>query len=60
MPIDYTFLNKLVEDIKSFGFTITSTTGGKHNTGSKHSKGKAVDVRTSDKTEQQCIAFISG
>lgn len=41
------------------GFTVTSTTGGKHNVGSKHGKGKAIDVRTRDKTTTAVNAFIA-
>ncbi len=41
------------------GFTVTSTNGGKHNVGSKHYRGLAIDVRTRDKTESQIAAFIT-
>ena len=50
------------EDLSKFakhqGFTVTSTTGGKHNVGSKHGKGLAIDVRTRDKTSKQVEEFI--
>src|SRR5262249_1057756 len=40
------------------GFTVTSTTGGSHNTGSAHYQGRAIDVRTRDKTPAQVERFI--
>ena len=40
------------------GFTVTSSTGGKHNVGSKHYAGRAIDVRTRDKTPQQIAAIM--
>lgn len=50
------------KDIKIFaeskGFHVTSTTGGKHNFGSKHYRGLAIDVRTRDKTDAQVDKFI--
>jgi hypothetical protein len=50
-------------DLKRFaegeGFTVTSTTGGQHNVGSKHGRGLAVDVRTRDKSTAQCNALIA-
>ena len=50
------------EDLSKFatrqGFTVTSTTSGKHNVGSKHGKGLAIDVRTRDKTSKQVAEFI--
>lgn len=39
-------------------FHVTSTNSGKHNVGSKHFKGLAIDVRTNDKTAFQCDQFI--
>jgi hypothetical protein len=42
----------------SWGFDVTSTTGGAHNPGSVHSLGRAVDVRTRDRTDAQVDAFI--
>lgn len=54
---------KNYKDIAAFakreGFHVTSTTGGRHNVGSKHGRGLAIDVRTRDKTPQQCEAFIA-
>lgn len=50
-------------DLKAFaereGFHVTSTNGGRHNVGSKHFRGLAIDVRTRDKTNAQVEAFIS-
>ena len=34
----------IVKIVTPMGWKVTSTTGGRHNTGSKHPKGKAVDV----------------
>ena len=42
----------------SRGFHVTFTTGGKHNTGSKHGKGQASDIRTWDHTPAQVDSFI--
>ena len=48
--------------LKSFaekqGFVVTSTTGGKHNEGSLHPKGLAIDIRTQGKTEEEIQALI--
>lgn len=50
-------------DLKAFaearGFTVTSTTGGKHNKGSKHFRGLAIDVRTRDKSDAEIDKFIT-
>lgn len=40
-------------------FHVTSTNGGKHNVNSAHYKGKAIDVRTRDKTDAEIDWFIS-
>ena len=37
---------------------MTSTTGGGHNTGSTHYVGRAVDVRTRDKTPAEVEMFM--
>jgi len=58
MPTDYTELNKMMALAKSKGFTVTSTVDGKHNSGSKHYRGKAMDVRTYDKTDAQIQEFM--
>jgi hypothetical protein len=39
-------------------FTVTSTTDGGHNTGSAHYAGRAVDVRTKDKTPEEVEDFM--
>ena len=44
----YTDLVKLVEGM---GWTVTSTTGGKHNVRSKHYQGRAIDVSVRNRTE---------
>lgn len=49
----------LIKFAEAEGFTVTSTNGGKHNVGSKHYRGLAIDVRTRDKTESQIAAFIT-
>lgn len=51
--------NDLVKLAKAKGFTVTSTTGGKHNSGSKHAKGLAIDVRTKDKKNAQIVEFMA-
>jgi len=40
------------------GFTVTSTTGGRHNPGSAHGAGRAIDVRTSDHSNEEINDFI--
>lgn len=49
----------LAEFASTEGFTVTSTTGGKHNAHSKHFRGLAIDVRTRGKTDAQISAFIT-
>ncbi|MDY7227914.1 hypothetical protein [Hyalangium rubrum] len=50
-------------DLSSFaeqrGFTVTSTTGGRHNVGSAHYEGRAVDVRTRNHTTAEVDTFVS-
>lgn len=41
----------LVKIVEPLGWRVTSTTGGRHNTGSKHPKGKAVDVSVKFKND---------
>jgi hypothetical protein len=48
----------MAEFARKRGFTVTSTTGGKHNPGSAHGEGRAIDVRTRDKSPAQVDAFI--
>ena len=55
---DRTFRD-LQEFTKSMGFTPGSSTGGGHNEGSLHYSGKALDIRTKDKTPQQIAEFIA-
>jgi hypothetical protein len=52
-------LNNLIDFAKTNDFDITSTTGGHHNPGSKHGLGKALDVRTKNKTSQEIAEFIN-
>lgn len=53
----------IVDFAREMGFDIPdpvkSTTGGKHMTGSLHYSGRAVDVRTRDKTAQEVAEFIA-
>jgi len=49
---------ELVDFARSRGFTVTSTNGGRHNPGSAHYEGRAIDVRTRDKTSAQIDQFI--
>ena len=58
MAVDLTHVNKMVALAKSKGFTVTSTTGGKHNSGSLHARGLAIDVRTRDKKPEEVNSFI--
>lgn len=49
-----THLEALIGFARKHGLHITSTCGcGQHNAGSLHYVGRAIDVRTSDKTDQQ-------
>lgn len=43
---------------ESCGFYVTSTTGGTHNTHSKHALGLAIDVRTRGKENAEIEAFM--
>lgn len=43
---------------KEFNFVVTSAKEGRHNIGSKHYRGLAIDVRTRDKTAAECEAFM--
>lgn len=49
---------EIVKEGVALGFKATSTTGGKHNKGSLHSAGKAVDFSVRGKTKQQVDRFI--
>jgi hypothetical protein len=52
-------LKSLIDFAKANKFDVTSTTGGKHNVGSKHYKGRAIDVRTKNKTPEQINQFMA-
>lgn len=52
---DYRALSSFAE---AHGFTVTSTTKGRHNEGSAHYAGRAVDVRTKDKTPEEVEGFM--
>jgi peptidoglycan hydrolase-like protein with peptidoglycan-binding domain len=52
---DYKDLKRVAEE---HNFFVTATTGGKHNVGSKHYMGLAIDVRTKDKTAKQVADFM--
>lgn len=43
---------------ENYNFVVTSTTGGEHNRGSKHSLGLAIDVRTRGKAKAEIERFI--
>ncbi len=58
MATDLTHVNKMVMLAKTYGFVVTSTTGGQHNSGSLHARGLAVDVRTRDKKPDEVNMFI--
>ena len=48
----------MVRLAKKHGLTVTSTTGGKHNRGSLHARGRAVDVRTRGFSSAKLTAFM--
>ncbi|MFP2924237.1 peptidoglycan-binding domain-containing protein [Pyxidicoccus sp. 3LG] len=41
------------------GLIVTSTTGGRHNTRSKHYQGRAIDVRTRGVSQERLDAFMA-
>jgi hypothetical protein len=51
-------LKNLINFSKTNGWNVTSTTGGDHNVGSKHGKGRAIDVSVKNKTPQQIADFM--
>jgi hypothetical protein len=51
--------NDLTGFASQHGFDVTSTTGGQHNVGSKHYQGKAIDVRTRNKSPEEIANFIA-
>ncbi len=48
----------MVRLARAHGLTVTSTTGGKHNKGSLHGRGRAIDVRTRGVSSRKLTAFI--
>ena len=48
----------IVKIAAAYGATATSTTGGKHVSGSKHYAGMAADIRTKDRTEREIEELI--
>jgi hypothetical protein len=52
---DYRGLSNFAQQL---GFTVTSTTGGRHNTGSAHYQGRAIDVSVRGKTPAEIDQFI--
>ncbi|HXG84092.1 MAG TPA: hypothetical protein VNI84_08700 [Pyrinomonadaceae bacterium] len=57
--IDYLDYKELSSFARQMGFDVTSTTGGKHNKGSLHGKGLAIDIRTNNKTAAQIEWLMS-
>ena len=49
----------LVKFAEHHNFVVTSTTGGRHNIGSKHALGLAIDVRTRGKENAEIEAFAA-
>lgn len=41
------------------GFVVTSTAGGRHNPGSAHYDGRAIDVRTNDQSDEAIQQFMN-
>jgi hypothetical protein len=50
-------LKGLIDFAKTNKWAVTSTTGGVHNVGSNHGKGRAIDVSVKNKTSQQIADF---
>lgn len=48
----------MVRLAKKHGLTVTSTTGGRHNAGSLHGRGRAIDVRTRGVSSARLNAFM--
>lgn len=55
-PADW---QRLSEFAKARGFRVTSTTGGRHNVGSKHYRGMAIDVGTREKSPEEISSFMA-
>ncbi len=49
----------MVRLAKKHGLRVTSTTGGRHNKGSLHGRGRAIDVRTRGVSSRRLNAFIA-
>jgi hypothetical protein len=49
----------LAEFARKKGFRVTSTTGGRHNPGSAHYEGRAIDVGTREKTSAEVESFMT-
>lgn len=52
-------LKEAVRRAGSIGATVTSTTEGKHNVGSAHYQGRAMDIRTKDRTDEEVSMMIA-
>lgn len=52
-------LTEAVKRAQKLGATVTATTGGKHNKGSAHYEGRALDLRTRDKTDEEVAQMIA-
>ena len=48
----------MVRLARKHGLQVTSTTGGKHNKGSLHARGRAIDVRTRGVSSRKLNAFM--
>lgn len=51
-------LPSLIKFARGRGFKVTSTTGGRHNVGSAHYAGRAIDVRTRDKSPDEVARLM--
>lgn len=51
-------LDNAIKFVEKLGGVVTSTTGGKHNKGSAHYQGRAIDIRTRDKTPEEVERMI--
>ena len=48
----------MVRLAQKHGLSVTSTTGGRHNKGSLHGRGRAIDVRTRGVSSRKLQAFM--
>ena len=53
-------VNQISRVAQERGATVTSTTGGRHNRGSRHYSGNAADIRTRDQAPEQVEALKQG